>query len=208
VRDPSDPAGQRSTETLQVGRSRPLFRRVPTRGQQPAVVLLALLLGVAIGGGAALWQQGRPSPRPAFSVRVDEHAVELILLGAVGPRTHRSGPGSEINSLQVESAVLLSGLVTSTVLKIDSAGPALDVRAPALPVTVRPTARFWLLDLQVIVRDCKAATRWTPEDRPFTIAWRDEHGRKHLDRAGDFDRAMATALIRYINAVCNTPRDK
>jgi len=65
-----------------------------------------------------------------------------------------------------------------------------------------------LLDLQVIVGDCKAATRWTPKDRPFTIAWRDEYGREHLDRAGDFDRAMATALIRHINAVCNILRDK
>lgn len=209
MRDPGDPAGQQSTEVLQVGPSRPpSFQRVPTRWRQPAVVLLAFVLGVAAGGGAALWQQARPSPRPAFPLRADEHAVELLLLEAVGPRTHSSGQGSEISWLQVESAVLLSGLVTSTVLTIDNPGLGLDVRAPALPVTVRPTARFRSLDLKVIVRDCKAATRWTPEDRPFTITWRDEHGREHLDRAGDFDRSMAISLIRYINAVCDNPPNK
>lgn len=209
MHDPGDPTGQQLTETLQVGPSRPpLFQRVPTRWRQRAVVLLAFVLGVAAGGGAALWQQARPSPRPALPVRADEHAVELILLEAVGPGTHSSGQGSEISWLHVESAVLLSGLVTSTVLTIDNPGLGLDVRAPALPVTVRPTARFRSLGLKVIVRDCKAATRWRPEDRPFTITWRDEHGSEHLDRAGDFDRPMAISLIRYINAVCDDPTNK
>ncbi len=192
MRDPGDPTGQQSTETLQVRPSRsPLFRRVPTRWSQPAVVLLAFVLGVATGGGAALWQQARPSPHPVHSLRVDEHAVELILFEAERPRTSSSGHGSVIRWLQVESAVLLSGLVTPTVLKIDHPGLAFDVRAPALPVTVRPATRLRSLDLKVIVRDCRAASQWTPGDRPFTITWRDEHGRTHLDMAGDFDTSTA-----------------
>jgi hypothetical protein len=146
-----------------------------------------------------LWWQARPAPPP---FRADEHAVELMLFEAVPPRTHPSGGESEISPLQVDSAFLLSGAVTSTVLTISNPDHSLDVRAPALPVTVSPTARFQSVNLKIIVRDCKAATRWTPVDRPFIITWRDEYGKRHLDRAGDFDKSMATSLIRYIDAVC------
>lgn len=131
-----------------------------------------------------------------------------MLFEAVPPRTHQSGRKSEIGPLQFESAVLLSGAVTSTVLGINTPDHSLEVRAPALPVTVTPTARFQSVDLKIIVRDCKAAARWTPVDRPFTITWRDEHGREHLDRAGDFDRSVASSLIRYIDAVCGNPLNR
>lgn len=149
-----------------------------------------------------LWWQARPAPPP---VHADEHAVELMLFEAVPPRRHPSGWVSEISPLQVDSAFLLSGALTSTVLEIDNPDHGLDVRAPALPVTVSPTARFQSVDLKIVVRDCKAATRWTPVDRPFTITWRDERGGEHLDRAGDFDRSMASSLVRYIDAVCGNP---
>jgi hypothetical protein len=125
-----------------------------------------------------------------------------MLFEAAPPRTHPSGREPDISPLHIKSAVLLSGAVTSTVLAINSPEASLDVRAPALPVIVTPTARIQSVNLKIIVQDCKAATRWTPADRPFTITWRDEHGREHLDRAGDFDRPMARSLIRNIEAVC------
>jgi len=163
------------------------------------VAFLAFVLGVAAGGGAVLGWQAPPGPPP---FQVDEHAVELILFEVVPRRTHPSGRGSENSPLQVDSALFLAGAVTSTVLGVEHLDRSLDVRAPALPVTVSPTARFQSVNLEIIVRDCKAASRWTPVDRPFTITWRDEDGKRHLDRAGDFDRSMASSLIHYIDAVC------
>jgi len=143
--------------------------------------------------------QARPGPPP---FRADEHAVELILFDAEPLRTHASEGESDNEPLHVDSAFLLSGVVTSTVLTISNPDPGLEVRAPSLPVTVSPTARFQSVDLVIIVRDCKAATRWRLGDRPFTITWRDGYGEGHRDRAGDFDRSMATTLIGYIDAVC------
>jgi hypothetical protein len=96
--------------------------------------------------------------------------------------------------------------VTSTVLEIATPGDGLGVRAPALPLTVSPTRRLQSLDLTIVVRDCEAAARWTPDDRPFTITWRDEYDRVHMDRAGDFDRSMARSLSRYVDTVCGNPR--
>jgi hypothetical protein len=200
VRDPDDHTAQQPTETLQVGPSRPpFFQKVPTQWRQHAVALLAFLLGVAAGGGAVLGWQARTAPPP---FRVDEHAVELILFQAVAPRTPPGGSESENSPVQVESGLLLSGAITSTVLTINNPDHGLDIRAPALPVTVSPSARFESFTLEIMVQDCKAATAWTPVDRPFTITWRDEYGMRHLDRVGDFDRSMASSLIRYIDAMC------
>lgn len=155
------------------------------------------------------WQAPPASPRPAPPpFHVDEHAVELMLFEVVPPRTHPSGWESDNSPLQVDSGLLLSGAATSTVLGVDTPGRSLDVRAPALPVTVSPTSRFQWVNLKIIVRDCKAATRWTPVDRPFTITWRDEDGKMHLDRAGDFDRSMASSLNRYIDAMCGNAARK
>ena len=206
VQDPADGGAQQPAETLQVSPSRPsLFEKVPAKWRQPAVALLAFLLGVAAGGGAVLWWQARPAPPP---IRVDEHAVELVLFDAVRPRTHPDAQKSDFRPLQVDGALLLSGGVTSTVLEIGALGRSLEVRTPALPVTVSPTGRFQSVSLRIIVRDCKAATRWAPGDRPFTIKWRDEYGDPHLDRAGDFGRSMAISLIRYIDAVCGEPLNR
>lgn len=149
------------------------------------------------------WQAPPAPPRPAPPpFHVDEHAVELMLFEVVPPRTHPRGWGSENSPLQVDSALFLAGAATSTVLGVNNLDRSLDVRAPALPVTVSPIARFQSVNLEIVVRDCKAASRWTPVDRPFTITWRDEEGKSHLDRAGDFDRSMARSLIHYIDAVC------
>lgn len=205
MQDP-DGAAQHRTETLQVGPPRPpLFERVPTKWRQPAVTFLAFVLGVVAGGGAVLWSQAQPAPPP---LRADEHAVELVLFEAVPPPTHPSGRKSETSTLEVHGALLLSGGVTSTVLGIGTLDRRLDVRAPALPVPVSPTARFQSVNLQILVRDCKAATRWTPLDRPFTVRWRDEYGKAHLDRAGDFGRSVANSLTRYIGAVCDNPLNR
>lgn len=199
---PEDHTGQQPKETLQVGPSgRSLFEKIPPQWRQPAVAFLAFVLGVAAVGGAVLWRQARPEPQP---IRVDEHAVELVLFDAALPRKHPSGQ-SEDSPLHVNGAVLLSGLVTSTVVEIDTPGHGLGVRAPALPVTVSPTGRFRSVRLEIIVRDCEAATRWAPGDRPFYISWREEDGKVHMDRAGDFDRSMATRLVRYVDAVCDEP---
>jgi len=175
VREPHDESAQQPTETLQVGPSRPpLFGKVPTKWRQQAVACFAFVLGVAAGAGAVLSGRDRPAPAP---FRADEHAVELMLLKADPPRKRPSSGASEIIPLQVDSAVLLSGAVTSTVLGITTPDDSLGVRAPALPVTVSPTARYQSVSLKIVVRHCRAATRWTPVDRPFTITWRDEYGR-------------------------------
>lgn len=121
-----------------------------------------------------------------------------MLIEAVPPRTQ----ASETRPLQVDGAFLLSGTVTSTVLSINNPDDSLDVRTPALPVTVSPTARFQAVSLRIVVRDCKVANRWTPAGRPFSITWRDEYGKEHMDSAGDFDRSMADSLVRYVDAVC------
>jgi hypothetical protein len=194
-------AAQQATETLQVGASRP---RSPEKGpatrRQLVAVVLAFFVGVAVGGGALLWWQDRPEP-PAF--HGDEHAVELVLFAAApaGARPRRSVP--DVDPLHVAGGLLLSGSVTSTVSRISTPGRSLDVHVPALPVTVSPTGRFQPVDLRLVVLDCRAASRWEPDvDRPFTIAWRDEDGRVHLDRAGDFDRSLAISLVRYIDSSC------
>lgn len=207
MQDPDDGAAQQPTETLQVGHSRPPWfeKVVPAKWRQPAVTFLAFLLGVGASGGAVLSWQDRPAP-PAF--HADEHDVELVLFETVPPRTHPTGRESEISPLQVDGALLLSGGLTSTVLRIGALDRSLDVRAPSLPVTVSPTGRFQSVNLKIIVRDCKAATRWAPADRPFTIRWRDEYGKAHVDRAGDFGRSMAISLIGYIDAVCDNPPNR
>jgi hypothetical protein len=205
VFDPDDHTAQRPTETLQVGPARPpLSERVPARWRRPTVAFLAFVSGVAAGVGGVLLWQARPEPPP---FRADEHAVELILFEAVPPRTHPSARTSEDTALHVDSAILLSGLVTSTVLAIATPGDGLGVLAPALPLTVSPTRRLQSLDLEIVVRDCQAAARWKPVDRPFTITWRDEFDRVHMDRAGDFDRSMADSLTTYVDAVCGNPRE-
>ncbi len=149
-----------------------------------------------------LWTRGQPAPPP---IQADEHAVELVLFEAEPPRTYPSGRESDIAPLQVDGALLLSGLVTSTVLGIGVLDGSLDVRARALPVTVSPTGRYQSVNLKISVRDCKAATGWTPGDRPFSLRWRDEYGQAHFDKAGDFGRSLASSLSRYIDAVCDNP---
>lgn len=166
------------------------------------MAFLAFVVGLAAGGGAVLWSQAQPAPR---HVGLDEHAVELLLFQAVPPRTYPNGRESDTGALQVEGAVLLSGSVTSTVVWIGILDGSLDVRAPDLPVTVSPTGRLQSVNLRILVRDCKSATRWTPGDRPFSVRWRDEFGRAHLDRAGDHGKAVANSLISYIDAVCDIP---
>ena len=202
-----DQTARPPTETLDVGPARPpLLERLPTRRLTLAVCVVVFLLGAAAGAGTVLSSQDRPAePR---SVPADEHAVELVLFSADPPRTHPGDRTSDAGPLLVESAVLLSGVVTSTVLSIDSADPGLGVRAPALPVTVSPTARLRELELRIVVRDCKAAAVWPPVDRPFTSTWRDEHGREHLDRAGDFDRTTARSLASHVDAVCRGDADR
>jgi hypothetical protein len=203
VQDLDGGVGRQPTETLQVGSSRPPL--LENRWRRPAAAFLAFVVGVAAGGGAVLWWQAEPEPPPPS--RPDEHAVELILFEAEPSRTHPGGAESETSPLQVDGAVLLSGLVTSTVLGI-GLGDGLDVRAPGLPATVSPTDRFQSVNLMILVRDCKVATQWTPGDRPFTIRWRDDFGRAHLDRAGDFGTTMANSLIRYIDGACASPADR
>jgi hypothetical protein len=173
---------------------------VPLPWRQPVAALLAFTLGVAACAGTVLWWEGRPQPPP---FRADRHDVALILFQAEPLRTPANGRDAENRSLQVDSAVLLSGPLTSTIFRIGSPTPlGLAVRAPALPVTVSPASRLRSVSLEIIVRDCRAASRWTPRDRPFTVRWRDEYGKLHDDRAGDFDGSMARALLRYIAAVC------
>lgn len=203
MQDPDEGVAQQPRETLQVGPSRPsLFDKVLTKWHHPALAFLAFVVGVTAGAGAVLWSQAQPAPPP---IRADEHAVELVLFEALPPRMSPSGRESDIGPLQVDGALLLSGWVTSTVLGIGALDRSLDVRAPALPVTVSPTGRFQSVNLKIRVQDCGAASRWIPGDRPFTVRWRDEYGRAHLDRAGDFGRPVANSLIRYIDAKCDNP---
>jgi hypothetical protein len=199
-------AAQQATETLQVGASgQRSSEKGPTSRRQVAVVL-AFIVGVAVGGGALLRWQARPA-EPAF--HGDEHAVELVLFAAAPAGSRAGRSGSHADPLHVDGGVLLSGSVTSTVLRISTPGRSLGVRAPALPVTVSPTARFRSVELRLTVRDCRAASRWALDvDRPFTIAWRDEDGRVHLDRAGDFDRSLAISLVGYVDSSCDNRGDR
>jgi hypothetical protein len=163
------------------------------------------VVGVAAGAGTVLWWQAEPTPPTSPRFRADEHAVELVLFEAVPHRTKPLGSGSE-TSLHIDGALLLSGEVTSTVVSIEHLGQSLDVRAPRLPLTVSRSDRFRSISLRVSVRDCERAIRWEqPGDRPFIIKWRDEFGRTHTDRAGDFGRSTGSSLIRYIDAVCDSP---
>jgi hypothetical protein len=177
-----------------------VWERIPAKWRPPAAFLVAFVLGVTAGVGAVLWQQTEPEPVP---FRADEHAVELVLFQEVSARTHPTEHEPQAGPLHVNSALLLSGLVTSTIVAITAPGSGLDVRVPALPVTVSPTGRLHEVALKVIVRDCNAAMRWIPGDRPFAITWRDEYGRVHMDRAGDFGLAIADSFTRYINVVCD-----
>ena len=187
------------TETLEAGSDRSsAWDRLAPRWRRRVVVLLAFVLGVAAGVGALVWRQAGPEPRPP---RVDEHDVELVLFRAL-PTGGR--PSERARPLTIEGAILLSGLVTSTIVSITASGDGLGVRVSALPVTVSPTARLREVALQLTVRDCKAAARWAPSDRPFTISWRDELGQEHLDRAGDLGRSVSGSITRYIQAVCDT----
>lgn len=203
VHDPDDGGVQQPTETLQSGPSRPpAWERIPAKRRHHVASLVAFVLGVAAGVGAVVWRQTGPEPAP---FRADEHAVELVLFREVPARSHPSGREPQAGPLHVDSALLLSGLVTSKIVAITASGSGLDVRVPALPVTVSPTGRLHEVALKVIVRDCKAAMRWVPGDRPFVITWRDEYGRVHMDRAGDFGRSVADSFTRYIDAVCDNP---
>jgi len=203
VQHPDNGGAQQPAETLRVGPSRPsLVTRIPAKWGHLAVVFLAFLLGVAVCGGAVLWWQDRPTPPP---IRVDEHAVEIVLFDAVPPQVHQGARISDVSPLHVDGALLLSGGVTSTVFEIGALNRSLDVRAPELPLTVSPTGRFQAVTLRVFVRDCRAATQWAPGDRPFTIEWRDEYGEAHVDRAGDFGRSVAVSLTRYVDSVCTKP---
>lgn len=171
------------------------------------MAFLALVIGLAAGAGVVLWGQAGPAPSPTAPsppIRADEHAVELVLFEAAPPRRRPRDAGPEFGPLHVDGATLLSGLVSSTVLRINNADDSLGVRAPALPVRVSPTARLQSVELKITVRDCRAASQWRPVDRPFTITWRDQYGQAHLDRAGDFDRSIARSLTRYIALVCGS----
>ena len=182
-----------------------MVEKIPIEWRRTANVLLAFLLGLAAGAGAVLWWQARPESPP---FRADEHAVEVVLFDASPPGTHPNAQRGEFRPLHVDGALLLSGGVTSTVLEIGAPHPSLDVRAPLLPVTISPTARFRSVQLRMTVRDCEAATRWTPGDRPFTVTWRDEYGKAHTDRAGDFGRSTAISLTQYVDSVCQRPLNR
>ena len=202
MRDPGDGTAQQPAETLQVGPARPpVLERLPARSRQPAVAVLGLVLGTAIGAGTVLWWPDRPPPTP---VPADEHAVELVLFDAAPTRMPPGRWSSDVAPLRVDGAILLTGGVASTVSRIGVLGDGLEIRTPALPVTVSPTARYESVTLLLFVRDCEAALGWAPGDRPLTISWRDEHGRDHLDRAGDFDPSLGGSLTRHIDAVCAT----
>lgn len=179
-----------------------MLDKLPAGTRQPVVALLALLLGAAIGAGTVLWRQDPPRPT---QLRVDEHAVELVLFDATPTRMPPGRWSSDFAPLRVHGAILLTGALASTVSRIGALDDSLEIRAPALPVTVSPTARYASVTLQIFIRDCETASGWTPRDRPFTISWRDELGREHLDRAGDFDPSLGDSLTRHIDAECADP---
>ncbi len=212
MHDPGDDTVHQPTETLRAGPTRPpLLEKVPLSWRRRALAPLAFVLGVALGAAAALWWQGRPESTPsrpaAPPFRVDEHAIELLLFQAEPPTTRPGVRKPGVRPLQVDSALLLTGAVTSSVSTIGTIDGSLDVLAPALPVTVSPSGRLQPVRLRIVVRDCRtAARRWVSGDRRFTLTWRDEFGKSHLDRAGDFGRPVATALTRYVDSVCDKPR--
>lgn len=180
-------------ETLEAGPSRPpLLPPVPAAWRRRAVAPVFFVLGVAAGAGTALgWpsdgeEQATPRTPP------DTHDVELVLVEAA-PRPEE---------LVVAGGILLSGTSTAVVVRVEAPTPGIEVRVAALPVTVTPTDRYAPVRLRIRVRDCASAARWEPSDRPFTITWKDEQGRGHIDRAGDFGEATRSALRGFLVGAC------
>ncbi|UPK75598.1 hypothetical protein MU582_02870 [Nocardioidaceae bacterium SCSIO 66511] len=159
----------------------------------------ALILGAAAGVGAVLWLEDEPKPDAHVP---HEHAVELVLLGQSASRVTQTAEPPIRGVVAVDAAVLLSGAVTSTVTDIKNLDRRLAVRAEGLPLTVSPADRFQLVDLEVKVRDCTAASNDESLDLPFTIAWRDEYGREHTDSAGDMNGAIRRELTGFIDQAC------
>ncbi|WP_028660816.1 hypothetical protein [Nocardioides insulae] len=185
---------------------RRLLKWVPGRWRTPLAGVLGLIVG-GVGTLAVLAAlDRRPDSATPAPLRVDEHSVELILTRTANPRP---GQGEEVVpvGLHLDGVVLLSGSVRSTVLWIDAPGGGLEVVTAGLPLTVDTSSRLSPVSLSVAVRDCAAALRWEPADRPFTIAWRDEYDGEHVDRAGDFDQSVGEALERFITASCPAAED-
>lgn len=197
-----EPSGTAATgETLRTGPpGLSSWQRLPDRWRRAAVVLLALVLGAAVGAVATRTTQEDPARAPGVPVRAHEHDVELVLFGAVRPG--RAGHGGASRPLRLRAAVLLSGNQPSEVLAIDSLDGSLVVRASGLPVTVSTGDRFHALTLAVVPRDCAAARRWPPDSRPFAVTWRDEGGLEHTDRGGDHSASTARAVRRHLEAAC------
>lgn len=197
------------SETLRGGPARPpLFERIPVRRRLPLVAVLAFALGAGGAGALVVGRQATSPPVQNSSSEpgsFDEHDVELILFQASRARPRGGSSQSRGRVVHLESAVFLSGGLTSTILTVEALEPSLDIRASALPVTISPSNRYQLIALEIIIRDCEAANEWTPADRPFFITWRDELGKEHLDRAGEFNPTTATSLTREVNNACRTP---
>ena len=205
--DPSDQLPSPAREILRIDPTRaPLLDRLTPTWRRRGVVLIAFVLGVIAGGGAAWWLDGR-SPRDARAPSSPTAAgieVRLVLSGIVAPTQPKGRNGTGGNDPLLIDALLLHGRGPgiATVTRIHRAGGSLAIRASALPIRLSVNHSFERVRLKITARDCGLAAEWTPSAQPFTLTWQDDHGDIHMDTGGDHDAAMELDLIRYFDVVC------
>jgi hypothetical protein len=205
--DPSERLPAREREVLRSGPTRaPLLDRLTPAWRRRGVVLIAFVLGVIGGGGAAWWlddqlprEVGAPSPPAAAGAE-----VRLVLSGVVAPTQPNDRNGTVGNHpLRIDGVLLHSGGPgIATVTSIHRASGSLAIRVPALPVRLSVNHSFERVLLKITPRDCGLAAEWTPSAQPFTLTWQDGLGNIHMHTGGEHDASMELALIRYFDVVC------
>lgn len=205
--DPSEQLQAPEREILRSGPTRAsLLDRLTPALRRRGVFLIAFVLGVIGGGGAAWWLDDRsprearaPSPPAAASTE-----VRLVLSGVVASKQPNDRNGTVGNDpLRIDGVLLHSrGPGIATVTRIHRASGSLAIRVPELPVRLSVNHSFERIRLKITARDCGLAAEWTPSAQPFILTWQDDHRDIHMHTGGDHDASMELALIRYFDLVC------
>lgn len=203
LKEPPPPRGE---EMLQVGSDRASWLdRLPPVWRQRARLLAACAVGVACGAGVASWWTDQRFDPPS-AVAEDQGSgatrqapdVRLVLTGV------RSGADAGDGPLTIDGVLLHGrGSGTATVTDISRPGRAIDIRTPALPVTLSVNRSFERIRLRLSPRDCALATEWTPSSQPFAVTWEDQAGVTRSELGGDHDAALEIAMTGYLDVACD-----
>jgi len=194
-------------ETLQGGPTRtPLLDRLTPAWRHRGVILTAFAFGVISGGGAIGWWNDDPPPKevraPSPSAAAGNE-VRLVLSGIVAPAQPNDRNDIGAAPLRIDGVLLHGrGTGSATVTRIHRPGESLAIRVPALPIRLSANHSYERIRLQILPRDCRLATQWTPSSQPFTLTWEDDHGDVHVNIGGDHDASMELTLIGYLEAAC------